>query len=110
MLRLLFRTYLAGDAPMSVVETERNGAVFIVSMNRPELMNALGTEMRAELAAAFSEFNESRDLEVAIYTGTGRAFCAGEDMKETVERGGVGTVARPKNPYHDGSIDKPVIA
>jgi enoyl-CoA hydratase/carnithine racemase len=65
---------------MAVVETERDGAVLIIRMNRPERMNALGTEMRAELAAAFAEFNESKELEVAIYTGTGRAFCAGEDM------------------------------
>jgi enoyl-CoA hydratase/carnithine racemase len=98
---------------MGVVETERDGAVFIIRMNRPERMNALGSEMRAELAAAFSEFNDSKDLEVAIYTGTGRAFCAGEDMKETVERGTTNTAPGQVNqvdPYQSGKLNKPVIA
>lgn len=98
---------------MSVVETERDGAVLIIRMNRPERMNALGTEMRAELAQAFSEFNESKELEVAIYTGTGRAFCAGEDMKETVERGTTNAapgVVNQVDPYQTGKLEKPVIA
>jgi enoyl-CoA hydratase/carnithine racemase len=48
---------------------------------------------------------------VAIYTGAGRAFCAGEDMKESVERGMAGG-ARPnvENPYDEGTLMKPVIA
>src|SRR5581483_8718064 len=44
----------------------------------------------------------------------GRAFCAGEDMKESVERGTVGSAAGPRppveNPYAAGTLDKPVIA
>lgn len=98
---------------MAVVEVERDGAIVIIKMNRPERMNALGTEMRAELAAAFSEFSESRELEVAIYTGEGRAFCAGEDMKETVERGTTNAapgVVNQVDPYQTGKLDKPVIA
>src|SRR5215210_4999730 len=98
---------------MSFVETERGDGVMVIRLNRPERMNALGTEMRAALAEAWCEFRDSRDLEVAIYTGTGRAFCAGEDMKETVERGAVGGApAGPprENPYRDGTLDKPVIA
>jgi enoyl-CoA hydratase/carnithine racemase len=98
---------------MSVVETERDGAVVIIRMNRPERMNALGTEMRAELAAAFAEFQASKELEVAIYTGTGRAFCAGEDMKETVERGTTNAapgVVNQVDPYQTGKLEKPVIA
>ena len=98
---------------MAVVETERENGVMIIRMNRPERLNALGTELRAGLAAAFSEFNESKDLEVAIYTGTGRAFCAGEDMKETVERGTTNAapgVINQVDPYQTGKLNKPVIA
>ncbi len=97
---------------MSFVETECDGQIFVIRLNRPERMNALGSEMRAALAAAWCEFRDSRDLEVAIYTGTGRAFCAGEDMKESVERGTLGGGGGPRleNPYRDGQIDKPVIA
>src|SRR6266567_4439188 len=96
---------------MPIVETELDGGIMVVRMNRPERLNALGTEMRAELAQAWCEFRESRDAEVAIFTGSGRAFCAGEDMKESVERGRAGGV-RPQleNPYDDGTLTKPVIA
>src|SRR5262245_57890023 len=97
---------------MSVVEVERGEGVVVIRMNRPERLNALGMEMRTELANAWSEFQESRDLEVAIFTGTGRAFCAGEDMKESVERGKAGSIAAPnarEDPYRNGTLDKPVI-
>jgi enoyl-CoA hydratase/carnithine racemase len=86
----------------------------VIRMNRPERMNALGTELRAALAEAWSEFASSPDLEVAIFTGTGRAFCVGEDMKESIDRGTVGSAAGPRppvpNPYDEGTLDKPVIA
>ena len=72
---------------MSFVEVERNDGVMTIRLNRPERMNALGTEMRTRLAEAWCEFRDSKDLEVAIFTGVGRAFCAGEDMKESVEKG-----------------------
>ena len=97
---------------MSVVEIERGDGVVVIRMNRPERLNALGMEMRTELANAWSEFQESRDLEVAIFTGTGRAFCAGEDMKESVERGKAGSIAAPNSKedlYRNGTLDKPVI-
>jgi len=44
------------------------------------------------MSDAFNEYRTSKNLEVAILTGTGRGFCAGEDMKESVERGGVGNL------------------
>ena len=43
------------------------------------------TEMRTELAETWTEFRHSKELEVAIFTGTGRGFCAGEDMKESLQ-------------------------
>jgi len=99
---------------MSVVETERADGIMVIRMNRPERMNALGVELRAALAEAWCEFRDSRDLEVAIFTGAGRAFCAGEDMKESVERQTLGSAAAPRprleNPYDSGAIDKPIIA
>jgi len=96
---------------MAVVETERHGQVLVVRMNRPERLNALNSEMRAELARAWTAFRHDRELEVAIFTGTGRGFCAGEDMKESVARGAPGG-ARPaiEDPFMTGALEKPVIA
>ena len=96
---------------MAVVETERNGQVLIVRMNRPERLNALNAEMRQMLAETWTEFRHSKELEVAIFTGTGRGFCAGEDMKESLAAGKPGGT-RPTipDPFMDGSLEKPVIA
>src|SRR5712692_5824685 len=96
---------------MAFVETERRGQVMVVRMNRPERLNALGQELRTGLAEAWCKFRDSDQLDVAVFTGTGRAFCAGEDMKESVQRGAPGrgqqTIA---NPFMDGTLPKPVIA
>ena len=96
---------------MGFVETERRGQVMVVRMNRPERMNALGQELRSGLAQAWREFRDGDDLEVAVFTGTGRAFCAGEDMKESLERGTVGSGRYVvDDPFMDGTLQKPVIA
>ena len=75
---------------MAFVEIERREQVMLICINRPERLNALGQEIRTGLAEAWCEFRDSDQLEVAVFTGTGRAFCAGEDMKESVERGAPG--------------------
>ena len=69
---------------MAVVEIETHGQILMVRMNRPERLNALNHEMRLELARIWSAFRTDPALEVAILTGTGRGFCAGEDMKESL--------------------------
>jgi enoyl-CoA hydratase/carnithine racemase len=96
---------------MAVVETERVGQVLIIRMNRPESLNALNTELRQKLAESWTEFRESKELEVAIFTGAGRAFCAGEDMKESLAAKKPGGV-KPTipDPFMEGSLEKPVIA
>jgi enoyl-CoA hydratase/carnithine racemase len=97
---------------MSILEIERQDGVMVIRLNRPERMNALGQELRAAMADAWCEFRDSNALEVAIFTGTGRAFCAGEDMKESLERGKAGSASGPvkkENPYDLGTLEKPVI-
>src|ERR1700735_462147 len=100
-----------GALTMPVVETERHGQILVVRMNRPERLNALNHEMRTELAQTWSEFRHSDEMEVAIFTGAGRAFCAGEDMKESLANGAPGG-RRPaiEYPFMSGALEKPVIA
>ena len=96
---------------MAFVETERHGQIMIVRLNRPDRMNAMGSELRQGMAEAFSEFRTNGDLEVAIFTGSGRAFCAGEDMKESLEKGIVGSPdPELEDPFMKGTLEKPVIA
>ncbi len=96
---------------MAVVETEKHGQIFVVRMNRPDRLNALNHEMRTELSAAWNAFRTSRELEVAIFTGAGRGFCAGEDMKESLKDGTPGG-RRPEieDPFMSDKLEKPVIA
>ena len=61
--------------------TERDGHL-LVTINRPEVMNALHPPANGELADVFDEFAADPDLWVAIVTGAGeRAFSAGNDLK-----------------------------
>jgi enoyl-CoA hydratase/carnithine racemase len=98
---------------MSVLEIERQDGVMVLRINRPDRLNALNIELRSALADAWCELRDSSTLEVAIFTGTGRAFCAGEDMKASLERGEVGAGTAPEahkeNPYDLGTLEKPVI-
>src|SRR5436853_6376607 len=97
---------------MNLLEIERQDGVMVLSINRPDRLNALNIDLRSALADAWCELRDSSALEVAIFTGTGRAFCAGEDMKESVERGTAGSASAParrENPYDLGTLEKPVI-
>ncbi|MBW2269695.1 MAG: enoyl-CoA hydratase/isomerase family protein [Deltaproteobacteria bacterium] len=61
---------------------ERDGRLLVVTIDRPEVMNAVHPLANMELAEIFDEFCGDPDLWVAIITGAGeRAFCAGNDLK-----------------------------
>lgn len=62
------------------VVVERDGAVAIVRLNRPDRLNAFTTEMCDRLLAAFDEIDADDDVRAIVLTGTGRAFCAGADL------------------------------
>jgi E-phenylitaconyl-CoA hydratase len=61
---------------------ERQGHVATITYNRPEALNAITAELRADLNSAWERFRAEEDAWVAILTGAGRAFCAGADMKD----------------------------
>lgn len=65
---------------------EKRGHVAVVTLNRPERMNALDSHSHAELTQIFDDFAADPEAWVAIITGAGeRAFCAGNDLKATAE-------------------------
>src|SRR5262249_9593804 len=68
---------------MSTVLYEKRGAVAIITLNRPEAMNAYDADAVTGMARRFREFDEDRNLLVAIFTGAGtKAFCSGADLKK----------------------------
>jgi enoyl-CoA hydratase len=60
---------------------ERDGHVVTVTLNRPEVRNALSGEMLVRMADAWSEIDRDPDIRVGIVTGAGGHFCAGADLK-----------------------------
>ena len=66
---------------MALVEVTTDGAICVVSINRPEAKNAVDRPTAEALAAAFRAFDADESLDVAILTGAGGAFCAGADLK-----------------------------
>ena len=63
-----------------VIRVERDGALRIVTLNRPESMNAFDREMQAALPRALTELSQDRDARAVVLTGAGRAFSAGGDI------------------------------
>jgi enoyl-CoA hydratase/carnithine racemase len=65
------------------VLVERDPAGYaLLTLNRPEKLNALSIELRGELVAALAELRRDPAVRVLILTGAGRAFCAGLDLNE----------------------------
>jgi enoyl-CoA hydratase/carnithine racemase len=60
---------------------ERDGHVATITYNRPEALNAINAELRADLNAAWVRFRDDEEAWVAIVTGAGRAFSAGADLR-----------------------------
>lgn len=95
---------------------EREGHVTIVTINRPDSMNALTPAANAELAEVFDEFSADPQQWVAILTGAGeRAFCSGNDLKFTAQAMARGESIEPPLTGFAGltsrfDLNKPVIA
>ena len=74
---------------MSVVKLEKQGEIAILTLTRPEMMNALGQEGDgAEVAAVCAEIEADPAVRCTILTGEGRAFSAGGDVKAMKARTG----------------------
>ena len=63
-----------------ILEKEEN--ISVITFNRPEAMNALNNQTRAEFASAIDEVTADDEIKVLILTGNGKAFVAGSDIKE----------------------------
>lgn len=92
---------------------ERRGAVAIITLNRPEAMNAINSAVARGLGDAVAEFAADDDLRVAVITGAGRAFCAGADLKVLATGDSVADADHPERGFAGfvrHFVDKPVIA
>ena len=68
---------------------ENKGRVVVITLNRPERMNAISRDMLEELSAKMTEANKDPEVRCIVLTGAGRGFCAGLDLVD-VGQGGIG--------------------
>lgn len=66
--------------------TATDGPVGIITLNRPEALNALNRQLTSELSAAAAAFDADPDIAVIVVTGSDRAFAAGADIKELKDK------------------------
>jgi 2-(1,2-epoxy-1,2-dihydrophenyl)acetyl-CoA isomerase len=95
--------------------TEKQGGVLTLTLNRPEALNSLNTELLAALAEAIDQAATDDAVRAVVITGAGRGFCAGQDLKEELLGGGadIGEHLRSHYlPVVEGMrrLEKPVIA
>ncbi len=94
----------AGEAPpYATIRYELDGPVATITLARPEVLNAVGGGMKAELLDALDHADSDEAVRALIVTGEGRAFCSGADLSRGGDRfteTSADTALRP-----DGSID-----
>jgi 2-(1,2-epoxy-1,2-dihydrophenyl)acetyl-CoA isomerase len=99
------------------VVTTREGRIAVVTLNRPEAMNAVDTSMRRNLMTALDELARSTEVRAVVLTGAGKAFCAGADLKSAAANPDTGLRRTARTLMHDfqpiieciSRMDKPVI-
>jgi enoyl-CoA hydratase len=71
----------------NTILVEQRGAVTLVTLNRPQALNALNSEVLSDLLAAFAAFDADPSQGCAVLTGSEKAFAAGADIKEMQAQG-----------------------
>src|SRR4029453_4979219 len=98
---------------MAEVEKSRNGAVMTITLNRPDVLNALNTATHKALAGALKEARGD-DVRAVVLTGAGRGVCVGQDLTEFQEAAGGIAGPLPQNQHPNvraiRALEKPVIA
>jgi enoyl-CoA hydratase/carnithine racemase len=102
-----------GDAS-DLVLAERRGAVLVLTLNRPERLNAWTDQLEERYFALLDAADNDAEVRAIVVTGAGRGFCAGADM-EDLERGAAGAAEpalreRPRPRFLPMTVRKPMIA
>ncbi|MFC5992835.1 crotonase/enoyl-CoA hydratase family protein [Pseudonocardia hispaniensis] len=95
------------------VLVERREAVTLITLNRPEAMNAVNAKLSRALGDAMEAFAADDTQRVAVITGAGRAFCAGADLKVLASGGSIHDTDHPERGFAGfvrHLVDKPVVA
>lgn len=93
---------------MAKVEYHSDGRIGRITLNRPDVLNAIDDEVPQQLADCVARANDNDDVHVIVLSGAGRAFCAGYDLKAYAETAGENSVTQemPWDPMKDYAFMK----
>ena len=80
---------------MPTVLYRKDGRIARITLNRPEVLNAINDEMPRDLAATVARGDADPQVHVMVLSGAGEGFCAGYDLKYYAEGNGSGEVTQP---------------
>ena len=98
-----------------ILLTGVNGGVMTLTLNRPDVFNSFNQDMARAFQSALDEAAKNDDVRCVVITGAGRAFCAGQDLKEVTSEGSPSFQVIVEETYNKSirricSLEKPVVA
>src|SRR4029078_10461318 len=81
--------FFIGTMAYQHIQVGLQDGVLTVVLDRPDVLNSFNARMADEVAAAVREAREAPEFRAVLITGSGRAFCAGQDLSEVLPRDGV---------------------
>ena len=85
---------------MTTIELKIEGAIAVVSLNRQEKFNSFNRQMTSELLETLHNIKNRTDIRCVVLTGKGKAFCAGQDLGEAIDKDGPGLERILKEGYN----------
>jgi 2-(1,2-epoxy-1,2-dihydrophenyl)acetyl-CoA isomerase len=100
---------------MNLITVERKEKVTFITLNRPDKFNSFNREMALQLHKALDEAEADKNCRAIVLTGSGKAFCAGQDLAEAIDGSGPGIKRIVEEHYNPiilrlRKIEKPIIA
>ncbi len=108
---------MAGDRAtptFTSIRLEIDDSIATITLDRPDALNALTVAMKGELLAAFRSIARDPAVRAVVLTGAGRAFCAGQDLKERLEPDAAPLAVEVRERYNPiiramRSLDQPIV-
>ena len=106
---------VASAAATVLVDVDAESRVATITLNRPDALNALTVPMKVALLAALRQVERDRSVRAVILTGAGRAFCAGQDLRERLQPDAAPLGVEVRERYNPivramRSLPKPIVA
>lgn len=100
---------------MTTILTSVKNQTGFITLNRPEVFNSFNKTMAMEVQQTLDEYNSNPDIRCVVITGAGKAFCAGQDLKEVTDPNGPRLTHIVRDHYNPiiekiRNLDKPVVA